>query len=229
MSVKKIVVLSGAGMSQESGIPTYRDMGGLWQKYDFMELASPEGWKKNPELVLDFYNERRKHLLSCEPNPGHLLLAELQHEFNVHIVTQNVDDLHERAGSNKVLHLHGELRKAESTADPSYVVNIEGAYLYMGDTCPLGAQLRPNVVWFGEMVTAINEAVKIVSSADILLVIGTSLNVYPAASLIHYVPQNCKKFLIDPNMDSKSILGFEIIREKAGKGLEIFIQKLKAI
>lgn len=225
--MEKLVVISGSGISQESGIPTYRDMGGLWEQYSFEELASPMGWINNPELVLNFYNARRKQLLECKPNKGHKLLAELENKFDVTIITQNVDDLHERAGSKNILHLHGEIRKARSTTNQNYVVNIEGAYLNIGDKCPHGSQLRPNVVWFGEEVTAIPQAIKIVETADIIVVIGTSLNVYPAASLIYYANRAKQKFLIDPgSVADTRIQGFEIIKEKACKGVEILINKL---
>src|SRR6056297_3048523 len=185
---EKLVVLSGAGVSQESGIDTFRGAGGMWEKYDVTELASPDAWRRDPELVLRFYNMRRKKVLEAEPNGAHRKIADLENEFDVHVVTQNVDDLHERAGSSRVLHLHGEIRKARSTKNPTLIYDIEGAELNMGDTCELGSQLRPHVVWFGEAVPAMNEAVDIVSEADVLLVIGTSLNVYPAAGLLHYCP-----------------------------------------
>lgn len=227
--MKKLVVLSGAGMSAESGLKTFRDMGGLWEEYDVMEVASPDGFASNPELVLRFYNERRKQLLSAKPNKGHLKLAELELFFDVEIVTQNVDNLHEKAGSSKILHLHGELMKSESTEDPNLVYNIDGWELNLGDKCEKGHQLRPHVVWFGEAVPAMDEAVEIVSTADLLLVIGTSLNVYPAAGLINYAPLNSPIFLIDPNEVAVSGIGkdIEVIREGASKGMEILAEKLK--
>lgn len=225
--MKKLIVLSGAGISQESGIPTYRDMGGLWQKYNFEELASPQAWNSNPELVLEFYNARRKQLLECEPNKAHKLLVELENKYYVQIVTQNVDDLHERAGSSSILHLHGEIRKARSTQDSSYIVPIKGGELNIGDVCPNGTQLRPNIVWFGEAVSEMENAVEIVRSADILVVIGTSLNVYPAASLVHYAPNEIPKYIIDPQTVSQSVPNdFELIKEKACKGVEKLIQLL---
>ena len=196
--MKELVVLSGAGMSAESGLKTFRDMGGLWEQYDVTEVASPEAWEKDPALVLRFYNQRRRQLLEASPNVGHKALCELEKHFNVHIVTQNVDDLHERAGSRHVLHLHGELRKARSTADPSLVYDIEGAELNVGDLCEKGSQLRPHVVWFGEPVPAMEEAVEIVGRADIFVIIGTSLNVYPAAGLVQYTRPECEIFVIDP-------------------------------
>jgi len=208
--MKKLVVLSGAGMSAESGLKTFREMGGLWEEYDVMEVASPDGFARDPELVLRFYNERRKQLLIAKPNKGHLKLAELELFFNVEIVTQNVDNLHEKAGSSKILHLHGELMKSESTGDPNLIYDIEGWELNQGDKCEKGFQLRPHVVWFGEAVPAMDEAVEIVSTADLLLVIGTSLNVYPAAGLINYTPLNSPVFLIDPNEVSVSAFGKKI-------------------
>ncbi|MFO7879745.1 MAG: NAD-dependent deacylase [Bacteroidales bacterium] len=221
---EKLIVLSGAGVSQESGIDTFRGAGGMWEKYDVTELANPMAWQRDPELVLRFYNMRRKTVMEAEPNGAHKHIAELEKDFNVQVVTQNVDDLHERAGSSRVLHLHGEIRKARSTKDSSLVYDIEGSELNMGDTCELGAQLRPHVVWFGEAVPAIEEAIDIVSEADILLVIGTSLNVYPAAGLLHYCPGHCRIFLVDPGdvtVDSDNVT---IIKEKAVKGMERFLE-----
>jgi NAD-dependent deacetylase len=197
--MKKLVVLTGAGISAESGIRTFRDMGGLWEEYDVMEVASPEAWRKNPELVQRFYNERRKQLFTVEPNAGHIALAQAEKDFDVHIITQNVDNLHERAGSTKILHLHGELTKVRSTARPELIYDIGNKDIKMGDTCEMGYQLRPHIVWFGEEVPAIPEAAKIVAQADIFAVVGTSLNVYPAAGLIDYAPKGIPIFLIDPN------------------------------
>lgn len=223
--MKKLVVLSGAGMSAESGIPTFRGMGGLWEKYDVTELASPQGWAKDSALVQRFYNERRKKVLESEPNPGHYGLAELEKHFDVEIVTQNIDDLHERAGSTKILHLHGEIRKSRSTMNPKLIYDIDGWELKMGDKCELGSQLRPHIVWFGESVPELENAVKIVTKADIFVVIGTSLQVYPAASLIDYAPSHARKFLIDPG---KIIvpLDIEIIQKGAGEGVRILKEKL---
>lgn len=196
--MKKLVVLTGAGMSAESGIKTFRDHNGLWDNYDVMEVASIDGWKKNPQLVLDFYNQRRKQLYEVEPNAGHYLLAELENQFDVKIITQNVDDLHERAGSSTVLHLHGELKKVRSSVNPSHVFDLDGWELKWGDTCPYGSQLRPHIVWFGEEVPMMDVAASITEEADILAVIGTSLQVYPAAGLVHYAPAHIPKYLIDP-------------------------------
>ena len=180
--MKKLVVLTGAGMSAESGLPTFRDMGGIWEQYDVTQVASPEAWRDNPELVLRFYNERRKKLFESAPNEGHNILASFEEFFNVHIVTQNVDDLHEQAGSSKVLHLHGELKKARSTSNPNLIYELKDWELKLGDLCDEGSQLRPHIVWFGEVVEEIYNAQHLVSEADVFIVVGTSLNVYPAAS-----------------------------------------------
>ena len=224
---KKLVILSGAGMSQESGLKTFRDMGGLWEQYDVTEVASPEAWQKNPELVLRFYNERRKQLWEANPNAGHRGIAELENWFDVEVITQNVDDLHERAGSTKVLHLHGELKKARSTVDPDLIYTLDHWELKTGDTCENGSQLRPHIVWFGEMVTEIERAAMIAGTADIFAVIGTSLAVYPAAGLLHYTKPKIPIFVIDP--DSPQISGKQVtlIDEKAGRGVEILKKKLE--
>lgn len=224
--MKKLVVISGSGMSQESGIPTFRDMGGLWEKYDVTELASPIAWQNNPKLVLDFYNFRRKGVIKAQPNEAHKLLSKIESRYDVHIVTQNVDDLHERAGSSKVLHLHGEIRKARSTKDSSIIVDIEGENLNMGDFCTLGSQLRPHIVWFGEAVDSIPDAISIVQKADIIIVIGTSLQVYPAASLIHYAPKNSEKWIIDPSDGFHDVEGFKHIKETAVKGMQKLILEI---
>lgn len=200
MARKKIVVLSGAGVSAESGIPTFRDSGGLWEGHDVTEVATPEGWRRNPELVLDFYNQRRKKALSVEPNKGHKILAELEEGFDVTIITQNIDNLHERAGSSKVIHLHGELFKSRSTLDSSLIYDISGWELKLGEKCEKGSQLRPHIVWFGEMVPMMEVAVREVISANIFAVVGTSLQVYPAAGLIDYVSNNIPVYIIDPKM-----------------------------
>ena len=198
--MKKITVLSGAGVSAESGIKTFRDSGGLWEGHDVMEVASPEGWAKDRELVLNFYNERRKNALSSKPNLGHQIIAELEDHFEVIVITQNIDNLHEMAGSSHVIHLHGELFKSRSTLDPKLIYNIDGWALNIGDTCDKGSQLRPDIVWFGEMVPMMDVAVEETLSADIFIVIGTSLQVYPAAGLLEYVKTSSPKFIIDPNM-----------------------------
>ena len=196
----RLVVLTGAGISAESGISTFRDSGGLWEGYDVMEVASPEGWEADPKVVLEFYNQRRIAAKKAVPNLAHKLLAELEAFYNVVVITQNVDDLHERGGSSHVIHLHGELNKCRSTARSSLVYDIEGTELNWGDTCELGSQLRPNIVWFGEMVPLLETAAEFAKQADIFAVIGTSLVVYPAASLIHYVPRDSSIYIIDPNM-----------------------------
>ncbi len=224
---KKLVILSGAGISQESGIRTFRDMNGLWEEYDVTEVATPEAWARNPTLVMKFYNDRRKQLYECEPNAGHRGLVDLEQDFDVSIITQNVDDLHERAGSSKVLHLHGELKKARSSVDESLIYNIDGWELKFGQKCAKGSQLRPFIVWFGEEVPAMNDAVPIVQRADILVVIGTSLNVYPAAGLVNFARKDIPIFVVDPERPSVYIRNVIYIQEKAGKGVEILKEKLK--
>jgi NAD-dependent deacetylase len=226
--MKKLVVLTGAGMSAESGLRTFREMGGLWEEHDVYEVASPGGWHRDRSLVLKFYNERRKQLLEASPNRGHKGLVEMEKEFEVSIITQNVDDLHERAGSSSVLHLHGELRKSRSTVDPELIYDIEGWKLEEGDLCEKGSQLRPHVVWFGEAVPAIEEAAREVSTADIFLIIGTSMNVYPAAGLINYVPPGVPIYIIDPNetaLEGHPMI--QVIRKSAGEGIQILMEQLK--
>lgn len=198
----KIVALTGAGVSAESGIKTFRDAGGLWEGHDVMEVASYGGWLRNKEVVLDFYNQRRKQALTANPNQGHIGLADLEKDFEVVIVTQNVDNLHEKAGSSKVIHLHGELFKSRSTLDERLVYEMDGWELKIGDQCEKSSQLRPHIVWFGEMVPMMEVASKEAISADIFLVVGTSLAVYPAAGLIDYVDSEIPKFIVDPNMPS---------------------------
>ena len=223
--MKNLVILTGAGISAESGIMTFRDMGGLWEQYDIMEVASPQGWENNRGLVLDFYNQRRKQLQNVEPNYGHIGLVELEKKFNLTIITQNVDNLHERAGSKNVFHLHGELTKVRSTEDENLIYDWGYKELKEGDLCEKGFQLRPHIVWFGEAVPAIEEAIRIAKTADIFVVIGTSMAVYPAASLIHYVPENCKKFLIDPN--DVNVSGDVVVyRNKASEGVKILMKEL---
>jgi len=216
--MKQLVVLTGAGMSAESGIRTFRDSDGLWEEYDIMEVASHDGWLKNPKLVLEFYNARRKQLESVQPNDGHLILAELEEHFAVQIVTQNIDNLHERAGSSNVLHLHGELTKARSSKNDQIVMDIGTDPIQWGDCAEDGNQLRPHIVWFGEAVPAIERAIAITQQADILVVMGTSLNVYPAASLIHYAPKDCPVFLIDPK-PANVANHVKIIAEPATSGM----------
>jgi len=214
-------------MSSESGIRTFRESGGLWEEYDVTEVASPMGWFMNRDLVLRFYNDRRKQLANCEPNAGHFGVVGLEKHFNVHIITQNIDNLHERAGSTKVLHLHGELTKARSTADSSLVYDIGYKDIKPGDVCEKGSQLRPHIVWFGEAVPNLDEAVKITSTADIFVVIGSSLNVYPAAGLIDYAPEKASLWLIDPNDVYVPVnRNVEVIKEPASKGVEILTSRL---
>ena len=217
MSKKKLVVLSGAGISAESGIATFRDSGGLWEGHRVEDVATPEGWYKNPALVLEFYNERRKKALEAKPNAGHQILAELEAYFDITIITQNVDNLHERAGSSQVIHLHGSLFESRSTIDPSLIYPINGWELKLGDTCEKGSQLRPNIVWFGEMVPMIEVAGEITATADLFLVVGTSLVVYPAASLIHYAKRSAQKFIVDPKIP-ENIQRSEIIAIEKGAG-----------
>lgn len=218
---KKIVVLSGAGISAESGISTFRDQNGFWENHDIMEVASIDGWNKNPVLVLDFYNKRRTQLAEVEPNIAHLTLADLEREFNVHIITQNVDDLHERAQSSNIIHLHGELRKACPENNKSKVEDIGFDKIEIGDKMN-GVQKRPFIVWFGEDVPMLKQAINTVMTADILLIIGTSMNVYPADSLHDYAPNECKKYLIDPNKIADPNSAFHQINETATKGILIF-------
>jgi len=219
--MKKIIVLSGAGISAESGIKTFRDSDGLWEGHDVMEVATPQGWKKNQELVLDFYNQRRKQALSSEPNAAHIALAELEKNFDVTIITQNVDNLHEKAGSIKVMHLHGELFKSRSTLDESLIYDMKGWELKQGDKCEKGSQLRPHIVWFGEEVPMMDVAIKETLKADIFIVIGTSLVVYPAASLVDYAPANAKIYVIDQNMPYISPRpNLVLIEEKATVGMK---------
>jgi len=225
--MKRLVILSGAGISQESGIKTFRDADGLWNNYRIEEVASPVAWERDPQLVLDFYNMRRKQLYEVEPNAAHYALAELEDKYDVQIVTQNVDDLHERAGSTKVLHLHGELKKVRSTLDESLVYTLEGWELKPGDLCEKGSQLRPHIVWFGEPVPNIMTATSMVQKADIFVVIGTSLKVYPAAGLLQYVPGHVPKYLIDPEAEPQYyVRNLKIIRDKAIKGVLKFIEML---
>jgi NAD-dependent deacetylase len=225
--MKKIVILTGAGISAESGIKTFRDSDGLWENYPIEEVATPEGWRRNPELVLKFYNERRKQLFEVVPNAAHTALQRLEAQYDVQIITQNVDNLHERAGSSKVLHLHGLLTQARSSADDSLVYEIGDKTIEIGEKCEKGSQLRPHIVWFGERVPNIEIAAKMVEKADILMVIGTSLVVYPAAGLLNYAPRQCQKFLIDPNASNMDYLtGITIIKEKAGTGVPKLVAQL---
>ncbi|MCT3896871.1 NAD-dependent deacylase [Elizabethkingia anophelis] len=219
--MKKIVVLSGAGISAESGIKTFRDSNGLWENHKIEDVASPEGFARNPELVLEFYNLRRRQLSEVNPNEAHYILAELQKDFDVHIITQNVDDLHERAGSENIIHLHGELKKARPVNDEESIIPWEDD-LNPGDLDENGIQLRPHIVWFGEMVPEMENAATIASTADILLVIGTSLQVYPAASLLHYVPAGCEIFVIDPHLSQNVTNEKNFFKTSATEGMKLF-------
>jgi NAD-dependent deacetylase len=223
--MKKIVILSGAGMSAESGISTFRDSGGLWEGYDVMEVASPEGWRKNPELVTEFYNKRRMQLAEVEPNAGHRALKILEDQNEVFIITQNVDDLHERAGSTNILHLHGELTKMRSTKKENSIIDIGYQAMPYGALCENGHILRPHVVWFSEAVPMMGKAIGILIDADVLIIVGTSLQVYPAAGLMQFAPSNCPIYLIDPNrhenIKSKRI---ELIKDTAANVLPKLIK-----
>jgi NAD-dependent deacetylase len=224
--MKKIVLLTGAGISAESGIQTFRDSDGLWEGHHVMDVATPEGFRKNPALVLEFYNARRRQLLQCAPTAAHNFIAQLEQTFEVNIITQNVDDLHERAGSTNVLHLHGELLKSRSTIAPALIYN-QTADINIGDKCAMGAQLRPHIVWFNEQVPEIGNAQNIVQLADIFVIIGTSLVVYPAAGLVNYVHQNVPIFLIDKNMETTpNIPNLTFIKKPATEGCKILFEHL---
>lgn len=224
--MKHIVVLTGAGMSAESGIKTFRDADGLWEGHDVMQVATPEGFQDNPELVLDFYNQRRRQLLTVNPNAAHYDLASLEKDYKVSIITQNVDDLHERAGSSNVIHLHGELLKVRNVVDELSYFEHQGD-IKLGDTCPEGHQLRPHIVWFGEMVPMMETAMEICATADVLIIIGTSMQVYPAASLMHYVPEGIPIFFIDPKPAMNSRGNLTVIPETATKGVKQLLELLK--
>lgn len=225
--MKKITIFSGAGMSAESGLKTFRDNDGLWENYKIEDIATPQAWKNNPEKVLHFYNLRRRQLFDAKPNMAHIKLTGLEKAYNVTIITQNIDDLHERAGSKNVIHLHGELKKVRSEHFKDVILDWPKTDLSIGDLCENKTQLRPHVVWFGEEVPMMDVAIKIASEADILIVIGTSLNVYPAANIAYSASTDCKKYLIDPNppiIDSK--LNFTTIQAGAEEGVEIILKKL---
>lgn len=227
--MKRIVVLSGAGVSAESGIQTFRDGDGLWNKYRFEDLASPQAWNRDPGLVQEFYNWRRKIVWEAEPNPAHYALAKLEEKYDVQIITQNVDDLHERAGSSNVLHLHGEIKKARSTVDPELIYEMDHWELKMGDKCEKGSQLRPHIVWFGEMVPMIQPATEIAASAELFIVVGTSMVVYPAASLIIYGNPGIPKYYIDPKaFEVSGVFNLTTIKKKAGEGVPELVEKLLA-
>ena len=223
--MKNIVVLTGAGISAESGIKTFRGADGLWEGHDVMEVASPIGWEKNMELVLDFYNQRRKQLLKVQPNAAHRALVKLQEKYRVDIITQNIDDLHERAGSTHVTHLHGELLKARSTFDENLIMDWKKD-IKVGDFCEYNHQLRPHVVWFGEAVPMFQKAAEIAEKADIVIVIGTSMQVYPAASLVDFTPRESPIYFIDPNPNISESGNLEIINKKAVKGVPELVERL---
>lgn len=223
--MKKIVVLTGAGVSAESGIKTFRDADGLWEGHDVMQVASPIGWEKDQELVLDFYNQRRRQLKQVQPNAAHFALKELEEKFDVHIITQNIDDLHERAGSKNVIHLHGELKKVRSTFDENLVMDWEGD-LNAGDFCEHNYQLRPHVVWFGEAVPMMEKAIEITSKADILIIIGTSMQVYPAAGLVDFISDDIPVYFIDPRPSVSENRRLTIYAEKASVGVPNLVKDL---
>lgn len=230
MRKKKIVVFSGAGMSAESGIKTFRDSGGLWEEYKIEDVATFDAWERNRELVLDFYNQRRKQVMDAKPNEAHLLVAELENHFDVQIITQNIDDLHERAGSKKVLHLHGEIMKGRSTAKNDLIFPLKHWEIKCGDVCEVGSQIRPHIVWFGEAVPEMDKATALAEEADIFITIGTSLNVYPAANLIHVVQSHIPKYLVDPgefNLDY--IKNLKIIKATAVEGMKVLMKNLKEL
>jgi len=230
MPKKKIIVLSGAGISAESGIKTFRDADGLWESHDVMQVASPQGWQADQELVLEFYNQRRKQALSAKPNQGHQIIADLEKKFEVTVVTQNIDNLHEKSGSSKVIHLHGELFKSQSCANPQLVYDVAGWELKTGDVCELGAQLRPAIVWFGEPVPLMDIAINITQTADIFIVVGTSLQVYPAAGLLEYVADSIPKFIIDPNMpEVYPRENLHLIEKGGGEGMSEVRKLLEAL
>ncbi len=225
--MNKLVVLTGAGISAESGISTFRDSDGLWENHRIEDVASPIGWERDPETVMKFYNLRRKQLFEVQPNEGHKALAQLEDHFDVQIITQNIDDLHERAGSSNVLHLHGELKKVRSCVHPELIYTLDHWELKMGDVCERGHQLRPHIVWFGEAVPLIGVAAEMAERADIFIVIGTSLAVYPAAGLIGFVKQDIPKYYIDPKaFRMPGISNLRIMKEKAGSGVPSLVKEL---
>ena len=226
--MKRIVVLTGAGISAESGLQTFRGAGGLWEGHRVEDVASPEGWAADPALVLEFYNQRRRAVRAASPNAAHLALVDLEQAFDVRIVTQNVDDLHERAGSTRVLHLHGEIMLARSTRDPQLIRHLGDSDIHLGDCCEFGSQLRPHIVWFGEMVPAMEEAVDLVAEADVLLVVGTSLQVYPAAGLVFEAPKRARRMVVNPDVPCEVAgSGFEIIAKPATIGVPEVVAQLR--
>lgn len=226
--MKRVVVLTGAGISAESGLKTFRDSDGLWEGYNIEDVATPEAWARNPELVQEFYNERRRSVLEAEPNAAHYALARLQDKYEVHIITQNIDNLHERAGSENVMHLHGVITRSQSSIDPMLTYPVEGWAIKMGETCELGSQLRAHVVWFGEAVPMIEPAAALCSKADIFILVGTSLAVYPAAGLINYVPRTVTKYIIDPNIPTVANRSIVEMPYKASIGVPMVVEELLA-
>lgn len=224
--MKNIVVLTGAGISKESGINTFRESDGLWENYRVEDVANFDSWNKNQDLVRNFYNERRKQAMEALPNEGHKQLVRLENYFNVNIITQNIDDLHERAGSKNVIHLHGEVNKLRSVKDPNYIVNLKGWELTKEDKDEFGEPLRPYIVWFGEAVPMIEPSIELCQKADIFIVIGTSLVVYPAAGLINYTTKNCMKYLVDPNDVKADLRGINFIKENASEGVKKVVDEI---
>ncbi|MXV16274.1 SIR2 family NAD-dependent protein deacylase [Hufsiella ginkgonis] len=228
--MKRIAVLTGAGISAESGLKTFRDTDGLWEGFDVYDVATPEAWARNPVMVQDFYNQRRRTVLEAEPNAAHRALVKLEERFDVTIITQNIDDLHERAGSSDILHLHGVITRSQSDKNPDLTYPIEGWEIKMGELCELGSQLRPHVVWFGEAVPMIEKAAQICSQADLFMVIGTSLQVYPAAGLINYVKRNVPKILVDPNLrEIDAVANLEVITDKATVGVVQVVERMLGV
>ena len=223
--MKKIVILTGAGISAESGLKTFRDSDGLWEGYDIAEVATPEAWRRNPELVQDFYNQRRKSVLEAKPNAAHYALAKLEEKYDVTIITQNIDDLHERGGSTDVLHLHGIITRSQSSLNPKLTYPIDGWEIKMGVMCEVGSQLRAHVVWFGEDVPMISKAAMICSTADVFILVGSSLAVYPAAGLVNYVSPNVPKYIVDPKIPELGG-GFIRMEEKATIGVPALVDEL---
>lgn len=223
---KNLVIFSGAGISAESGLKTFRDSGGLWEEFNIEDVATPEAWKKDMSLVTQFYNLRRKQVMDAQPNDAHRIIADLQSKFNVQIITQNIDDLHERAGSKNVLHLHGEIMKVRSSSHPELVYPIDYWEIKIGDRCDKGSQLRPHIVWFGEMVPEMDNAIAIAETADLFLVIGTSLNVYPAAGILNYIPAKSPKWLVDPGDFSLDYVNnLKHIKKVASEGMKEFVRE----
>lgn len=227
MKKKRVVVFTGAGISAESGLKTFRDSGGLWEEYKVEDVATPEAWEKDPEMVLTFYNKRLKQVMNAKPNAAHRAIVELEKKFDVRVITQNIDDLHERAGSKNVLHLHGEITKSRSSVDDSLIYNIKDGQIRPGEKCEKGSQLRPHIVWFGEYVPFMEKAAAISAAAEIFIIVGTSMNVYPAAGLVDHVPTMTPKYLIDPQAVTKDyIQNIVVKRERAGTALPELVKNL---